>query len=149
MAHVALIYAEPGQPAYMLGTVTYNGSLSKDDLLDLIGMLDTETVRDFVQMQGWDGFDYDMVRAVAIGDEPDLERGEEVPTYRIILDTTEGPRYIETPDLGEDIWNDIALYDEINGTHIWDEYNDDHVWPDDGTVQASPYDGGAADGSDA
>ena len=140
--HMALIYAEEGLPAYYLGSITMNGTMTISEMLDLIG-LDDDGIAGFVQAQGWDGFDLCMVRCVSINGSAEMERGEELPECRIVLDTSEGLRYIDAPAVaGMDVWQTIGLYDDIYGSSIYDNYDEMHAWPDDGAYGSlSPWDG--------
>ena len=139
MAYWTFIYAQADGPACYLGTLrTCSGR--DTDLLDMLG-LDGEGICDLVRRKGWDGFDRDAVHIVE-GDPDGLEQGDGIPTYRVVLDTTEGPRCIEVPDVGESLWSDIALYDEIHGTDILDDYDEKHVVIDEsGLYRCPPYDG--------
>lgn len=141
MAYWTYIYAEKDEPAYYLGTVLSRCSGNIWDLLDLIG-LDAEGVSDLVRRMGWDGFDVDAVRSVE-GDPEGLEQGDEVPTMRLILDTEEGLRHIEVPDVGEDLWDAVELYDEINGTDVWETFDEKHIVVEDapGQFVCPPWDG--------
>lgn len=140
MTYWTYIYAQADGPACYLGTIR-NASGRITDLLDMLG-LDGEGICDLVRRKGWDGFDLDAVHIVE-GDPDGLEQGDEIPTYRVVLDTSEGPRYIEVPDIGESVWDGIALYDEIHGTDILDDYDEKHVIIEDAPGQfcCPPYDG--------
>lgn len=47
---------------------------------------------------------------------------------RIIIDTPQGPRYIEVPDYhGESLWDAIAKYDEVNGTDLAERLEIDDI----------------------
>lgn len=134
--HMAVLYVEPNIPAVYLGEYTANHSMTTEEILDQIG-LDMDT---FADDMGWDGFYVDAVRTVP-SEGCDLERGDEVPEVRVILDTSAGLRYIEVPDVGEALWDGVELYDEIHGTTIYDDYTEDKVWADDGAhTCAIPYD---------
>lgn len=140
MAYWTYIYAQADRPAYYLGTIR-NASGRITDLLDMLG-LDGEGISDLVRRKGWDGFDLDAVHVVE-GDPDGLEQGDEIPMCRVILDTEDGLRYIEVPDIGESLWDVITLYDDINGTEILDDYDVKHIVVEDAPGQfcCPPYDG--------
>lgn len=119
----AVIYVENNTNAIYLGQIMANHSMTVYDALDLIGFDESR----FIAKMHWDGFDVDAVRIVDAEDIPDIEQGDEVPMTRIILKTAEGPEYIEVPDIGQDVWGLISLYDDINGTNLYDLVNEKSV----------------------
>lgn len=142
MSNISLIYAEPGcDTVYYLGSVSNDSETSVRKLLDVAG-LDEGGIKAFIAEQGWDHFDYSAVRAVLTLSDIDLEQGDEVPMARIILNTSEGFRYIEAPWLGiSGIWDFIELYDEINGTNIFGTFDEEHMFMEDSPLRCPPYDG--------
>lgn len=67
-----------------------------------------------------------------VPEEPEQTEDEEEEfdeaDARIIIDTPQGPRYIEVPDYqGESLWDAIAKYDDANGTDLAERLEIDDI----------------------